>query len=108
MGDGRDPTRFRARFSDEVTRTAISAKRLIATMAQKGLCLSYRYETGRFYLTKGKFSPCAPTPENFDQDALNWLLERGLLADAGEPDDENECRYFLTAEGRRQGKDLPR
>jgi hypothetical protein len=97
MGDGRDTSRP-GRKIDQAARAALS------TMAGEGLCLAYRYGTGRFYLTKGQSFPGRPASDDFDQEVLNWLMERGWVTDTGEPPDEDECRYFLTAEGRRQGQ----
>jgi hypothetical protein len=99
MGDGRD----KSRFGDEITQWATAARRVFTVMARDGLCLSYRYSSGRFYLTKGRSKPKEPV-NDFDQNSLAWLMERGYVTDAGEPQDEEECRYFLTAEGRRQGR----
>ena len=103
MGDGRD----KSKFSDHVTPTAINAQKTLALMARNGLCLSYTYGTGLYALTKGRLEPGDALPESFGKDSLDWLLERGLITDAGEPRDEDECRYFLTAEGRRQGRKAP-
>ena len=101
MGDGRD--RHRSNTSDDASPAATQARRTLGILARDGLCLSYRYSSGRFYATKGRFSPKHPV-DDFDQDSLDWLMERGFVTDAGDPPDEEECRYFLTAEGRRQGK----
>jgi hypothetical protein len=105
MGDGRETPRVSGRFSDNITPAAIAARKVLAVMAQEGLCISYTYASGRYALTKHEFAP-RHAADGFDKDALDWLLERGLITDAGEPDDDQECRYFLTAEGRRQGRAL--
>jgi hypothetical protein len=90
-------------LSDNITR-GIAARKALAVMAKEGFCVSYTDASGLYALTKGEFAP--PHAGDFDKDSLDWLLERGLITDAGAPADDRECRYFLTAEGRRQGRAL--
>jgi hypothetical protein len=102
MGDGRET----GRLSNNITRAAIAARQALAVMAKEGLCISYSYASGRFHLTKGTPASQQIAEDAFNAESLDWLMERGLITDAREPDDEQECRYFLTAEGRRQGRAL--